>query len=189
VAGGDALGALVQDRGVRGGLEDAGDIGVDAQAGGVVRVLRDPGVLADRQTEPPAVDVDHGRLAARGEADRLGRAQPHLAVGHRRSRPVDGEHRDVRCAGVAVHRRAHQRQRPGLGAGLDDRRQSRIIGADRRGVQLVPGQGELGKDDHPRARGANGRRVRRRVRGDVVRHARRLGDGDGEGLTHASAAS
>jgi hypothetical protein len=48
-------------------------------------------------------------------------------------------------ARLVLNRGADQRQRPRLGASLDDGQQPWILGADRWGVQLVSGQGELGK--------------------------------------------
>ena len=56
--GGDPASALSLESGVRRGLERAGEVGVNTQGGRVVGVLRDAGVLADGQTEPPSVDFE-----------------------------------------------------------------------------------------------------------------------------------
>ncbi len=103
--------------------------------------------------------------------------------------PVDGQHRDVRSARLALHRGADQCQRPCLGAGLEDGGEERIVDGDRWGIQLVSRQGELGKDNHPGPRATNHGRVYRRVHRDVVRHAQRLGNRDAKRRTAHSTGS
>jgi hypothetical protein len=57
VVAGDATRAIARDGCVVRVLEHPGDVGVDAQGGGVGRVSGDAGVLADREPESPAVDL------------------------------------------------------------------------------------------------------------------------------------
>ena len=147
-------------------------------------MTRDAGVLADRQPETPAVDLEDRGFAAGREPLGLDSPEPDLAIGHPGADPVDREHRDMDLAQVSFDRRADERHGPGGVTGLDDGRQARVVGRDRWGVQLVAGQRHLGEDDDPCVRDPDRLGVRRRVRRHVMRHDTGLGDRDRQRLTH-----
>jgi hypothetical protein len=147
-------------------------------------VLRDPGVLADRQPEPPAVELDHGRRLTGAEAVGLRAAEPHLPVDDPRDRAVDREHRDVRAVARAGHGRADERDRARVGARRDDRLEPGVVDRDCGSAELVPGERELGEDHDAGSCRANRVRMLQRIPGHVERHAAWLDDGDGEGLSH-----
>jgi hypothetical protein len=97
------------------------------------------------QPQPPAINGQHGRFAARGEP--LG-PQPRPTTSCGRPRwPRLPRWPASRCAlGLSrLGRGADRGQRARLGAGLDDGQQPRILCSDRRGVQLVSGRGEFRK--------------------------------------------
>jgi hypothetical protein len=110
VAGSDAAGALVLESRLVGGLHGAGDVRVDPERGGLVGVRGDAGVLADRETEPPAVYLFHRRALARSEPLGFRAAQPDLPIGDSHAGGIDRERRDVRTAVLSVDRSARERQ-------------------------------------------------------------------------------
>ena len=61
----DALRPLVLEDAFVDGLHAAGDVSVDPQGSRLGGVSRDTRVLADGETEPPAVDLDDRRRATR----------------------------------------------------------------------------------------------------------------------------
>ncbi len=126
------------------------------------------------ESEAPPVHGQHRWVLRRHEPLGLCRAEVDLPVHHGGVGAVDGQHPDA----WPRERRSNQRQRAGRDACLDDRRQPRVVGADQRRVQLVPGQRQLRKDHYPRTGTPYDRGLRLGVRAHVVRHQGRLGDRD-----------
>lgn len=106
----------------------------------------------------------------------LGHAKPQFAVGHRRPRGVERQHRDVRLPGVPRDRRTGQRHRSHLRAGCDDGGEPGIPRREHRGVQFVPGQRHFGEEHDAGTGRPHHRRVHNGVGRHVVRDAQRLGN-------------
>jgi hypothetical protein len=61
-------------------VDQAGEIDVDIEGGSLADVLLDACVLAEPQSDPPAVDLDHGRPVASQEVGSLLATEKALAV-------------------------------------------------------------------------------------------------------------
>ncbi|KDN81189.1 hypothetical protein KCH_70680 [Kitasatospora cheerisanensis KCTC 2395] len=149
VAAGRGLGARA--------VEGAGHIGVDAECRRVGGVLRDGRVVADGQSEPPAVDGEDGRLLAGAEPVELRPVQPHLPVRGGRALAGHGQRGEVLTAVLLADRRADQRHRAGLPAGGHQRREPGVVRGQRRRAEVVAGEGEFGEDHQPRPARATAR--------------------------------
>ncbi len=165
-------------------LEDTRDVDIDPERGGVGGVLRDPGVLADRQAQTPAVDDEDCRLGPGREPLGLGATQPHLVVGHGRTLAID--HERCRDARRPHHPRPVRRRAPCSRSRHRRHEGPSTVGHQRRSAAR-PARSRSGtaRKDHDPSRGrADHRRVRRGVPGDVVRHDPGLGGGDDQWRGH-----
>src|ERR1700722_4346841 len=101
-------------------VDQAGEIDVDIEGGSLADVQLDACVLADPQSDTPAVDLDRDRPVARQEEGRLLATEKALAVGDGHACRADVQQTDVSPGSQAVDRRSHKRDALRFLTGPDD---------------------------------------------------------------------
>jgi hypothetical protein len=114
-------------------------------------VLLDAGVLADSESNAPAIEFERDRPGSGREAGRLLATEVALAVGDVDAVRPNLQRANVRGAVDAHHWGADERDAVCFSACFDDCRQHLVARRDWLSVELVTGQRQLREHDYPRA--------------------------------------